>query len=486
MPRVTVVGLGPAGPELMTAQTTAAIAGTPVRFIRTTRHPAADAVPGAVSFDRRYDEAGSLEEVYAGIVADLVAAAGRFGEILYAVPGSPAVGERTVELLAADGRVEVAVIPALSCIDLAWVRLGVDPLAVGARVVDGRSFAVEAAAERGPVLVLQCDHRSVLSDIKLSVDDPAGSPGPVTVLRRLGLPDESIVEVAWDDLDREVTPDHLTTLWIPELARPVGAELVRFAELVRTLRQRCPWDRGQTHLSLSRHLLEETYELLEAIESVGTGGADGWAHLEEELGDLLFQVYFHATLAAEEGHFTLADVARGIHDKLVRRHPHVFGTVQAGTAEAVVTNWEQIKRDEKGRASLMDGIPGVLPSLLYAYKVQRKAASVGFDWDDVTGAYPKVTEELAELGQAAAADDTRAVAGELGDLLFAVVNVARHLDVDPEAALRTATGKFRDRFRGVEARAQARGIDLVAADLSTLDRLWDEVKAEERSDTSPA
>ena len=165
---------------------------------------------------------------------------------------------------------------------------------------------------------------------------------------------------------------------------------------MRTLRRECPWDREQTHRSLTRHLLEETYETLEAIEALDESDSSV-AHLEEELGDLLFQVFFHATLAAEEGWFTLADVARVIHDKLVHRHPHVFGDVTAGTSEQVLVNWEQIKKAEKGRDSIMDGVPGDLPSLLYAHKLQRKAASVGFDWDDVEGALPKVTEELGEL-----------------------------------------------------------------------------------------
>ena len=202
--------------------------------------------------------------------------------------------------------------------------------------------------------------------------------------------------------------------------------------------------------------------MLEAIDGLGPDG-EGIDHLEEELGDLLFQVVFHATLAAEEGWFTLADVARGIHDKLVHRHPHVFGAVEADTADQVMTNWEQIKQGEKGRASMMDGIPGHLPSLLYAHKVQRKAASVGFDWDGVAGAWPKIAEETAELeaamagGSSAAGDST--VAEELGDLLFAVVNVARHLDIDPEAALRAATAKFRDRFEARRAAGRGAGRD---------------------------
>jgi tetrapyrrole methylase family protein/MazG family protein len=414
----------------------------------------------------------------------------------------------------------------MSFLDLAWARLGVDPLAVGARLVDGQRFATEAAGERGPLLVGQCDSKAILSDIKLAVSD-----GPaVTVLQRLGLVDEAVFTVAWDDLDRSVVADHLTSLWIPTLASPVAAELVRFDELVHTLRLRCPWDREQTHQSLTRHLLEETYEVLEAIDGLGPDfeGAD---HLEEELGDLLFQVVFHATLASEEGLFDLADVARGIRNKLVHRHPHVFGDVEARTAGQVMRNWEEIKQAEKGRESVMDGIPGHLPSLLYAHKAQRKAASVGFDWDSVDGAWPKIAEELAELeaavaagaapggagaggagaggggaggagageagggeagggeagggaagagdagtGSAVGAGAADAVADELGDVLFSVVNVARHLEIDPEAALRAATVKFRDRFMAVERLAAARGLDLRSLDLAGLDALWDEVK----------
>jgi tetrapyrrole methylase family protein/MazG family protein len=295
------------------------------------------------------------------------------------------------------------------------------------------------------------------------------------VLQRLGLADEVITELPWEELDRSVEPDHLTSLWIPSVAAPVGTELVRLYELVRTLRSQCPWDREQTHASLTRHLLEETYETLEAIEALDVDSGEGYDHLEEELGDLLFQVYFHAVIAAEAGQFTIADVARGIHDKLVHRHPHVFGPVQAETSDEVLTNWEQIKQAEKGRTSLMEGIPGNLPSLAYAAKVQRKAASVGFDWTDVHGALPKVTEELQELTEVMASDVDR-TREELGDLLFAVVNVSRHLDVDPEAALRAATAKFRVRFEGVEQLARERGLQLAQLGLPALDSLWDEVK----------
>ena len=482
-PRVVVVGLGPAGPELVSQAALRAIERVPRRWLRTARHPAAVAVPDASSFDSLYDSAGSFEEVYRGIVDALAEEAAAEGEVLYAVPGSPVVAERSVELLRADDRVEVELVPGLSFLDMAWARLGVDPVAAGVRLVDGASFAADAAGERGPLLVAQCWSRPVLSGIKLALDGPDSGPaGPpvVTVLQRLGLPDEAVFEVAWDELDRAFEPDHLTSLWVPALAAPIAGEVARFAELVRTLRQRCPWDREQTHLSLTRHLLEETYEVLEAIEGLGPQpDAGAWAHLEEELGDLLFQVVFHATLAAEEGQFGLADVARGIHDKLVHRHPHVFGAVEAHTPGQVMANWERIKQEEKGRASVMDGVPGNLPSLLYSHKVQRKAAGVGFDWPDAEGPAAKVEEELAEVRAVAGSDGPGGgrVTAEVGDLLFAVVNLARHLGVDPEAALRGATATFLGRFYEVERLAQARGIDLAAAGLDALDELWEEVKA---------
>ena len=494
---VTVVGLGPGRPGLMTSEALAAIAATPVRWLRTSRHPSADAVPGARSFDYLYESAASIEEVYAGIVDVLAGSAAREKRIIYAVPGSPVVAERSVELLRADPRVTTVLLPGVSFADLAFSRLGVDPLAAGVRLVDGHRFAVEAAGSRGPLLVGQCDSRAVLSEVKLAIgsvlDQARSGPGSfdvpdglqvpdvlevpdgleVTVLQHLGLPDESVRRVAWDDLDRDVEPDHLTSLWLPALADPFASELVRLEELVRALRARCPWDREQTHKSLTRYLLEESYEALEAIEELGPDG-EGYEHLEEELGDVLFQVVFHSVLAAEQGQFALGDVARHVHDKLVGRHPHVFGDVVARTSDEVLKNWELIKKKEKGQASIMDEVARNLPALLYAHKIQRKAASVGFDWDDVGGALEKVGEELAELNEAVAL-----VRDEMGDLLFAAVNVARHVKVDPEAALREATAKFRRRFQAVEALAAERGLDLAQMGAARLDLLWDEVKATE-------
>ncbi len=468
---VMVVGLGPAGPDLMSERTRDLLETAPRAFLRTARHPAAAAFPALPSFDHHYEEAPGFDEVYARIVDDLAAAAAD-GPVVYAVPGSPLVAERTVALLRADDRVSVAVEPALSFLDLAWQRLGVDPLDAGVRLVDGTRFTAGAAGQPGPLLVAQCWSPAVLSEIKLSLDDDRGDRPEVTVLHHLGLGDEVVLSVSWEDLDRTLAPDHLTSLWIPRLAAPVAGELVALEELVRTLRARCPWDRQQTHASLGRHLLEESYEVLDAIDELTRAeraGAEGGragttepvavAHLEEELGDLLFQVYFHARLGAEEGRFTLADVARGVHDKLVSRHPHVFGEVQAHSAEQVLDNWERLKQVEKGRVSITEGIPMALPALALAAKLQRKASAVpGMPAGAVDEVRESAGAQLDALAEAVtiAGDGARPSAdgGEtalVGSVLWAVVDLARRLGVDAEEALRSATLRFRDRVREVEA-----------------------------------
>ena len=470
--RIDVVGLGPAGSDLITAGTLALLADAPQVFLRTGRHPSAAAFDRAGTFDHHYESAATFEDVYRSIVADLVDAALAGGPVTYAVPGSPTVAERTVVLLASDprvrsGEVTVVVHPSVSFLDLAFARLAVDPVDAGVRIVDAERFAVDAAGERGPLLVAQCWSRGVLSDVKLSVD--TAPDVPVTLLHHLGLPDEQVVEVGWEDLDRSLEPDHLTSLWVPRLAAPVAAELVGLDELVHTLRERCPWDRRQTHASLGRHLLEESYEVLEAIDAVDAAdtsvdpAADvvegAVAHLEEELGDLLFQVYFHATLAAEEGRFTLADVARGVHDKLVARHPHVFGDVTAETADDVAANWEAIKKVEKGRASVTEGIPAALPALALAAKLQRKATAIGMVLPGLADEAARVADAAARLAEAgtvsedAVADGAggaRARADEVGELLFAAVAVARALGVDPETALLSRSAAYR-------AEVEARG-----------------------------
>ena len=231
----------------------------------------------------------------------------------------------------------------------------------------------------------------------------------------------------------------------------------------------CPWDREQTHESLRTFVLEEAYEVVRAIDQQDMG------ELKDELGDLLFQVVFQARLTEEAGRFDFDDVVRAITEKMTRRHAHVFGDRRAETAENVADLWERQKKEREGKGTF-DGLPAALPALLKAWRVQKKAARLGFDWPDAAGPTDKIHEELRELEAAVAADDADAREEEMGDLLFSVVNLARKLDVNPEFALGRTVDKFITRFQGVERLADDRGIDLEAASLEEMDALWDEVK----------
>jgi tetrapyrrole methylase family protein/MazG family protein len=461
-----VVGLGPAGSTYVTGEVRALMAGAARTFLRTARHPAAESLSGFVALDRLYESAGTFAEVYGAIVEVLVAAATAHapGMIVYAVPGSPLVAERTVELLRHEARVDLTIVPCLSFLDLAWERLAIDPLAEGVRLIDAAQFALAAWEDRGPFLVAQCWSQSLLSDIKLSPRYDGEGPEPdVVLLHHLGLEDEQVVRVGWWDLDRALQPDHLTSLYIGESTAPAGTahEMARLASLVETLRERCPWDKAQTHGSLMPHLLEESYEVLDALRELDrapAGATHPGDHLQEELGDLLFQIVFHARLAQEEGLFTLADVARGVHDKLVHRHPHVFadgGSADGVMVEAqqVVADWEEIKKKEKGRASVTEGMPVDLPALLLSTKLQRKALSVGLPGlaDSATDLVARV-DALAHLETepvVGTADATLPGGGDeheqrVGDVLFHVADLARRLGVDPELALRWRALALRD------------------------------------------
>jgi MazG family protein len=253
-----------------------------------------------------------------------------------------------------------------------------------------------------------------------------------------------------------------------------GQHFVELLSVMARLRGEggCPWDREQTPESLRPCLLEEAYEVLEAIDRKAPGA------LREELGDLLLQVVFHARIAEERGDFTMADVLATLVAKLRRRHPHVFGDARVESAAAALQQWEAIKRAEPGQApSALDGVPRALPALQRAQRVQRGAARVGFDWTSPAAALDKVREETAEVEAALAAGDPRAVAAELGDLLFAAVNVARLAGADAETALGDATGRFAERFRHMESEAGQGGRDLASLSPEEQDRLWETAKA---------
>lgn len=249
-------------------------------------------------------------------------------------------------------------------------------------------------------------------------------------------------------------------------------DLLQVMARLRDPQSGCPWDLEQTYASIVPHTIEEAYEVADAIQR------ESYQELRDELGDLLLQVVFYAQIATEEGRFSFNDCVTAIHDKLIRRHPHIFGDVNADTAEQVLTNWEQLKSGERkasGQHSVLDDIPQALPALSRAYKLQKRCANVGFDWPDVSGAWEKVKEEIAEVEQAPV--NSPELAEELGDLLFSLVNVVRKHKLDPEAVLRAANSKFEQRFRAVEQQLYAKGSSPEQATLQEMDQIWDNVKS---------
>lgn len=266
----------------------------------------------------------------------------------------------------------------------------------------------------------------------------------------------------------------------------IGTAVERLVEVMRRLRapDGCPWDKEQDLLSLRPYLVEETYEVLDEMDRVGYGGP--WKPFAEELGDLLFQIVFHAQLASEKGEFTLADVANAIAEKLERRHPHVFGTERLHGAEQVLQNWAKLKADERkaktGKAgSVLDGVPTAAPALQRAERLTEKASRIGFDWPDLTGVKAKIDEELKELDEAIESKDRLAIEHELGDVLFAIANLGRKLNTPSEDALRMTNKRFTSRFHRVEEKLLAAGIPFGEASLEVMDRFWDEAKAEEKA-----
>jgi tetrapyrrole methylase family protein/MazG family protein len=454
-PVVRVVGLGPGNAELMTRRTFDLLSESPVVRLRTRVHPAAEAFLDVASYDDLYERAASFDALYSAIAADLIGLARNApgGEVVYAVPGSPVVAERTVELLLASHEVTTVLEPAVSVIDVACAALGRDPMASGLRVVDALANT-ERFRGPGPLLVLQ----TYSSEILASVADRLPRETIVTVLHHVGLADAVVTDLSAGELVTFGDVDHLTSLWIDGL-RTAGEAMDDLVTFMRRLRAECPWDQEQTHASLTRHLLEEAYETLDALEAFvrveDDDNVDEAAHVEEELGDLLFQIVFHAELGDEEELFTLATIADNVRDKLTGRHPHVFGDVQVNGSDDVAARWEVLKRDEKGRASVTDGIAWQLPALILYTKLLRKAALVDLRRDGATSrdvALNAVRDLKVEDTGVDDAQSSSDVATTWGDAITALVEMAQWAGVDLEGVLRDRARSLRDEIRNVEQR----------------------------------
>jgi tetrapyrrole methylase family protein / MazG family protein len=453
IPVVRVVGLGPGSARDLTQGTVALLSTAPVARLRTRRHPSAAAFSALPSYDDWYESAESFDALYAAIVDDLVAlaVASPNHEVVYAVPGSPNVAERTVEILRTRPDVRVITEAAVSVIDVVCSALGRDPMSEGLRIDDALASSEDFRGP-GPLLLLQTYSPEILA----SVADRLPSDITAIVVHHVGLDDQVIEELPARDLAMFAHADHLTSVWVDGF-RDAGEAMNDLVAFMKRLRAECPWDQEQTHASLTRHLLEEAYETIDALEvfvrALDTNGDanDAASHVEEELGDVLFQIVFHAELGDEEGNFNFASIADGVRDKLIGRHPHVFGDVQVANSNEVASRWEELKRVEKGRASVTDGIAWQLPAMTLYTKLLRKAVLVDIDVASGEVASGQAIAALQSLRfDERAANDAESssdVENAWGDVISALVSAAKFAGVDLEGVLRERSLALRDEIR---------------------------------------
>lgn len=495
---LTVVGLGSGNPDRLTLGIVKKLKAASVVYVRTKEHPVMAALAEldipTQSFDGLYESLSSFPEVYEAITSRLIQeaqSAEQGTEIVYAVPGHPMVAESAVSQLrerCPKEGIELQILGGESFLDEAFVRLGFDPIE-GFQLLDASGIRSSQLQPELHTLIGQVYDSFTASETKLCLMEMYPPEYEVIVGHALGVEnEEKIVTVPLYELDRLDGYGNLSLVYIPanrdeKLRSRTFARLHEIVDILRSP-EGCPWDREQTHESIRKNLIEETYEVLETIDE------DDPDHMKEELGDLLLQIMLHSQMEEELGTFNVFDVIEGLNDKLIFRHPHVFGDKNANDAEEALKNWEGMKAEEKRRKgvkpedlSVLSGIPRDLPALMKAYKIQKKASKVGFDWDNAKDCLDKIREELSELQEAietgAAADDQIL---ELGDLLFAVTNVARFIGADPEEALTRTNRKFVRRFQYIEQSLLQRGSSVENSSLAEMEELWQEAKTQEREE----
>ncbi|MCY3798380.1 MAG: nucleoside triphosphate pyrophosphohydrolase [Chloroflexi bacterium] len=479
---ITIVGLGPGSVNDLSLRAWNKLRDTETLYLRTSQHPCVDAISAncdCVSFDDIYERYERFDEVYAEIAARIMRIAREGGEVVYAVPGDPLIGEasvtRIIELARAES-IPVEIINGISFVEPCLSLLGIDALD-GLQVLDALTIAdayhppINPAL---PALLAQVYSKSVASNLKLTLMNQYDDEFPVKLIHAAGADFAAVEDLKLYEIDRSPRINVMTSLYLPPMDEANSFETLQ--NIIAHLRspEGCPWDREQSHQSLRPFLIEEAQEVLEALD------ADDPQALYEELGDLLLQILLHTQIAIDEGEFKMIHLLRHLNEKMIRRHPHVFGDVETtGDLAQLSRIWHEVKRSEKARdgapeESLLDGIPKGAPALFVAHKYSQRAAKAGFDWDDMAGIEDKFKEELAEV-LSAASDKERVK--EIGDLIFVLVNWLRWLGVDdPESLLREINAKFYRRFRHVELRAAQTGKPIAAFSLDELDVWWQEAK----------
>lgn len=479
-PGIILLGLGPGDGRTLTREAWEIIEDASEIYLRTLQHPAVADFPAGLkvhSFDHLYEKFDSFEEVYERIIGRILTLGCRSEGVIYAVPGHPFVAESTVPEIyrrAKNANIPLRICEGISFLEPTFSALGVDPYPNTA-LVDALTLMDKhhpPFSPDTPAVIAQIYDSYIAAEVKLTLMNLYPDKHPVKLVHAAGTGRTQIEDIPLYMIDRSPHIGLATVLYLPPLGEHTAFEGLQ--EIAAHLRapEGCPWDQKQTLQSMRPHLMEESYEALAAID------ADDPHKVGEELGDLLLVITMLMQIASEDGHFTSADVIRRISTKLIHRHPHVFADLVVDGEEAVLQNWERLKAQERDANGddekyLLDGVTIALPALVQAQEYQGRAARVGFDWPEITGVIDKVTEEVAEL-QEAVDDETRAA--ELGDLLFALVNLSRWYGVDAESALRTANSRFRKRFTQIERTARERGLDLMAMPLEEMNALWNQAK----------
>lgn len=479
---ITIVGLGAGNMDQLPFGVYRTLKSAKKLYLRTREHPVIQELEreglAYTSFDNVYEQNDQFEDVYEEITKLLLDTARSEETVVYAVPGHPLVAEKTVQLLLEEGpkqNVRIKIGGGQSFIDALFTAVKADPIE-GFQLLDGTDLQLNDIRTNQHLIIGQMYDAYVASDIKLTLMEKYPDEYEVIIVTAAGSEEESLKKVPLYELDRQVSLNNLTSLYVPPMKENSHKEFTFLRDIIAQLRgpNGCPWDKKQTHQSLKKYLIEESYELLEAIEE------DDIDHMIEELGDVLLQVMLHSQIGEDEGMFSIDDVIESISDKMIRRHPHVFGDQKISDAEEVLANWNEIKAEEKGevkgKTSILDKVGKGLPAIIRAYNLQNHAAKLGFDWNHAEEAWQKVHEEIEEFQVEMTNGNKVQQLSELGDLLFAVINTARLLSIHPEEALEMANQKFIRRFTYIEEHVEKSGKPFNEFQLEELDEIWNKAK----------
>jgi len=476
---ITIIGLGPGDPHLITREAWELISKTSEIYLRTIQHPSVEYFPNSVkihTFDNLYEEFESFDRVYEEIIKRVIALGSRDEGVIYAVPGHPFVAETTCPEIyrrAKGDNLQCKIVDGISFVAPVISALGID-LIPNTSIVDAlnlRDLYHPPFPPDHQVLITQIYDSYIASEIKITLMNLFPDDHPAILVHFAGTKNLIVEEMHLYEIDRSKNTDHMSALYIPPLGNHTSFESLQ--EIAARLRSPdgCPWDQDQTYKTMRPHLLEETYELLTAMDKEQVG------EIQEELGDLLLILIMLMQISSENKGFNSSDVIKGINHKLIHRHPHVFGDLVVDSPDTVLKNWEIIKSQEKkgkgDRKSLLDGVPINLPALIQAQEYQERAARIGFDWSGIKGVIEKIYEELQEINQA---DDEESLESELGDLLFALVNYFRWRKIDAESALRASNLRFQNRFSYIEQACNDQGLNIDEMSANWFDKVWEEAK----------